>query len=101
MKIDITEASKIEDLLYKLRQERATLEYITSGSETEYVAVNPNRFGEVKITRDELLSVINTRIEANVKHLAQRYQLDFAKANVNTVAPVVLAPAAAEEGAQA
>lgn len=101
MKIDITEAEKIEESLRQLRIERATLEYITSGEQTEYFVSHPDRFGEVKITRDELLTLVNARIEANVRHLAQRYQMDFTKANVNSVAPIIPAPAASQEGAQA
>ena len=58
---------------------------------------------ECELSKAELLSIYQARVEAHVKHLAQRYQIDFAKANV-FAPPLPIAPgtlAAAEEGAQA
>lgn len=100
MKIEITEAEKIEELLHQLRKERATLEYITSNPDNQRSLWHSTIIGDVTITHEELVSIINTRIEANVRHLAQRYQIDFAKANVNSSAPIIPPPATSQEGAQ-
>ena len=50
---------------------------------------------ECDISKAELLSIFQSRVEAHMKHLIQRYQIDFTKSNLfGTPATPVVAPAA-------
>ena len=42
---------------------------------------------ECDISKTELLSIFQNRVEAHMRHLVQRYQIDFTKANATIAAP--------------
>ncbi len=100
MKIDIAEVPKIRDLLDKLIVDQYNHSNITSSDVENFRVVSEGGTHAGELTRDELLGVFQTRIDAGVKHLAQRYQMDFAKANVNAISSSTPAAPAAEASAQ-
>lgn len=83
MKIDIAEVPKIRDLLDKLIVDQHNHSNITSSGVEQFRVVSEGGTHAGELSRDELLTVFQTRIDAGMKHLAQRYQIDFTKANVN------------------
>jgi hypothetical protein len=98
MKIDIAELPKIRELLEELQQNVWTAEQLARpmAHPTAEFKVEDREHNEMHtITHAELLGIFNARVEAGMKHLVQRYQIDFTKANLfGTPATPVVAPAA-------
>lgn len=103
MKIDIAELPKIRELLEELQQNVWTAEQLArpQAHPTTEFKVEDREHNEMHtITHGELLGIFNARVEAGMKHLVQRYQIDFTKANVFAAPALPAAPAAAEVDAQ-
>lgn len=86
MKIDIAELPKLRDNLDALAADLATHAAITALPEdVQTFKVMKHGLFVTEISRDELLAVMQGRIDATSRYINQRYQLDFLKANANAV----------------
>ncbi|WNO28837.1 hypothetical protein [Clavibacter phage 33] len=103
MKIELTELPTIRDLLEELQNNVWTAEQLSRpmAHPTTEFKVEDREYNETRIiTHAELLGIFQARVEAQTKHLRQRYQIDFTPAptlaiavNVNPAAPPARNPA--------
>lgn len=102
MKIELSELPTIRDLLEELQNNVWAAEQLArpmAHPTTEY-KVEDREYNEMRvITHEELLGIFQARVEAQTKHLRQRYQIDFTPAptlaiavNINPSAPPVRNP---------
>lgn len=89
MKIDIENAPQLRNLIDTLLSDVSTRQVIEKIEPTEFRVTSPDTIASFTVSKDELLAVVQWRIDASMIALAQRYQLDFKKANVNAVAPAL------------
>lgn len=105
MKIDIAELPKIVQTLHQLTDsQRLVAAAEAADSDVRFDPCLTADDGqsllpfavECDISKAELLSIYQARVEAHMKHLVQRYQIDFTKANVNIAAPALPSAPVAE-----
>lgn len=80
MKIELTELSTIRNLLEELQNNAWAAEQLARprAHPTSEYKVEDREYNEMRvITHDELLGIFQARVEAQIKHLRQRYQIDF------------------------
>lgn len=100
MKIELSELPTIRETLEELQRNVWTCNQLDASHPTEEFRVLDREKNEMhSISREELLSIFQARVEATTKHLRQRYQIDFTPAptlsvavNVNPSAPPVRNP---------
>ncbi len=79
MKIDIEELPTIIDALNLLSIETQRLKYLQAKAADAYTVGNAEGGRYFQVSREEVTSILQARIEAETKRLAQRYQIDFTR----------------------
>ena len=77
MKIDFAELPNIRDLLDKLILDRHNLATLTSGDTENFRVVSEGGMHAGELTKAELLTVFQNRVDTGLKTLNTRYYIEF------------------------
>ncbi|QZI85601.1 hypothetical protein CPT_Suzuki_028 [Stenotrophomonas phage Suzuki] len=78
MKIELSELPTLRDLFEELQRNDWMCEQLNATHPTAEFRVEDREKNETyTVSREELLSIFQARVEATTKHLRQRYQIDF------------------------
>ena len=95
MKIELSELPTLRDLFEELQRNDWMCEQLSASHPTEEFRVEDREKNETyTVTREELLSIFQARVEATTKHLRQRYQIDFVPSTALSVTGHAAAPPA-------
>lgn len=94
MKIEMQDLPKVRDALDKLLRDQHNLATVADVvSDFAYRVIGTDGVHAGEISNDELVGIFQARIDDTLKHLRQRYQIDFNPAPI-ALPPVNTNPAA-------
>ena len=89
MKIDFAELPNIRDLLDKLILDRHNLAVLTSGDTENFRVVSEGGMHAGELSKAELLTVFQNRVDAGLKTLNMRYYIEFKNLDGSQPLPLV------------
>lgn len=89
MKIDIAELPNIRDLLDKLILDRHNLAALASSDTETFRVVSEGGMHAGELTKDELVTVFQNRVDTGLKTLNTRYYIEFKSFDGSQSLPLV------------
>ena len=89
MKIDFAELPNIRDLLDKLILDRHNLAVLTSGDIENFRVVSEGGMHAGELTKAELLTAFQSRVDTRLKTLNTRYYIEFKNLDGSQPLPLV------------